>query len=97
MLSGGMYLYFMAYAAAPYIGWDLSSATVGVALAGWPMAAKVLLKVTVAFPFVFHSFNGLRHLYMDIGGGFASRRFIHTGWAVFGLSALGTLYLTFIA
>jgi len=92
-LSGGFYLFYMGYAAAPYLGWELTSASIAATVAAWPVAAKVLLKGAVAFPFAFHSFNGLRHLYMDVGAGFMNKQFILSGWVVFGLSAVGTLYL----
>jgi succinate dehydrogenase / fumarate reductase cytochrome b subunit len=38
----------------------------------------------------FHLLNGLRHLFEDIGWGFAVRRFMATGWLV----VIGSLVLT---
>lgn len=97
ILSGGFFLFFMGYAAAPYLGWNLTSSSLASSFASWPTAGKVLTKGIVAFPFVFHSFNGLRHLYMDVGAGFMKGHFIKSGFLVFGLSAVGTLYLACIA
>lgn len=34
-----------------------------------PVAAKVGIKTIVAFPFAFHSINGIRHLTWDTGAG----------------------------
>jgi succinate dehydrogenase (ubiquinone) cytochrome b560 subunit len=70
---------------------------VASAIGAWPGLAVGLLKGTVAFPFVFHSLNGFRHLYMDVGAGFVNKQFIKSGWLVFGLSAIGTLYLSLIS
>lgn len=66
------------------------------AVAGWPIAAKIAAKATLAFPFFFHSLNGLRHLTWDLGLGFKNKTVMQTGWAVVGLSVVTGLYYTFV-
>jgi succinate dehydrogenase/fumarate reductase cytochrome b subunit len=58
----GFYLGALAYVAAPLAGISIDGASIVAAAAGAPVAAKVALKATVAFPFVFHCLNGVRHL-----------------------------------
>jgi succinate dehydrogenase (ubiquinone) cytochrome b560 subunit len=95
LVSGGLYLYMMAYVVAPTLGWHIESSVLAASFAAWPVALKAAAKATVAFPFVFHSLNGLRHLAWDLGIGFAKQQVIRTGWFVIGLSAVSTAYLTF--
>jgi len=97
ILSGGVYIFGAAYLVAPLFGWHLESATLAAAFGSWPVAAKVGTKFLIAWPFTFHSFNGLRHLVWDTGAGFANKQVNATGWTVIGVStvsalALATLY-----
>lgn len=66
------------------------------AVAAWPVAAKAGVKVFFAFPFFFHSLQGLRHLTWDLGYGFKNQTFIRTGWAAVGLSTAMGLYYAFL-
>ena len=93
LLSGGLYLWSIAYLVGPTVGFQAGSTTLAAAFAAWPFVLKAAAKVTVAFPFVFHCFNGLRHIAWDFGLGFAKSRVIQTGWFVIGLSAVSSLYL----
>ncbi|EKG18891.1 Succinate dehydrogenase/Fumarate reductase transmembrane subunit [Macrophomina phaseolina MS6] len=95
VLSGGMYLFFAAYAVAPLTGWHLESQSVAAAFAAWPVAAKVATKTFLAFPFVYHSVNGLRHLAWDFAVGINNKAVIKTGWTVVGITAVSTLALAF--
>jgi succinate dehydrogenase (ubiquinone) cytochrome b560 subunit len=52
----------LAYLAAPALGVTIDTASIISSVAAAPVAVKVLAKTTVAFPFVFHSLNGVRHL-----------------------------------
>lgn len=61
------------------------------AFAKWPVAAKVGAKMIAAAPFMFHSWNGLRHLVWDMGRQITNVQVVRTGWAVVGLTALSTL------
>ncbi|KAL5356655.1 hypothetical protein BJX96DRAFT_143167 [Aspergillus floccosus] len=95
-LSGGLYLFATAYLAAPLFGWHLESASLAAAFAALPIAAKVLLKGTVAFPFTFHCMNGVRHLVWDLGRGITNQQVIKSGWTVVGLSALSAIALALL-
>lgn len=45
LLSGALYAFGAAYLAAPYLGWDLSSAGTSAWVAGLPMWVKGMGKV----------------------------------------------------
>lgn len=93
ILSGGFYIFGIAYLVSPLAGWHLESASMAAAVAAWPVAAKVAAKFAVALPFTFHSFNGLRHLGWDVGAGIKNATVIRTGWAAVGVSVVSALYL----
>jgi succinate dehydrogenase (ubiquinone) cytochrome b560 subunit len=95
ILSGSLYLFGFAYLAAPYTGWHLETQSMVAAVAAWPAAVKLGLKGFFAFPFFFHSFNGLRHLSWDMGIGFKNAQVIKTGWTAVGLTVVTALYYTF--
>jgi succinate dehydrogenase (ubiquinone) cytochrome b560 subunit len=93
LLSGGLYLWSTAYLVGPTVGFQAGSTTLAAAFAAWPFVLKAATKATVAFSFVFHCFDGLRHIAWDFGLGFAKSRVIQTGWFIIGLSAVSSLYL----
>ncbi|KAK8229277.1 mitochondrial succinate dehydrogenase cytochrome b560 subunit C [Phyllosticta capitalensis] len=92
-LSGGLYLYVAAYVVAPLTGWHLESQSVAAAVAAWPVLAKLALKTTIAMPFTYHSFNGVRHLMWDVGMGFKNKQVIQTGWTCVALSVASAVGL----
>lgn len=94
-LSGSLYLFGIAYLIAPYTGWHLETQSMVAAVAGWSAAAKIGLKSFFAFPFFFHSINGLRHLTWDMGVGFKNAQVIKTGWTAVGLTVAASLYYVF--
>ena len=61
---------------APLFGWHLDVASLTAAFASLPVFAKFAIKTAVAFPFTFHSINGIRHLVWDTGAGKASPKFL---------------------
>jgi succinate dehydrogenase (ubiquinone) cytochrome b560 subunit len=61
-----------------------------------PLVAKVLLKTTLALPFTYHSFNGIRHLVWDTGRAMTNPAIIKTGWTVVGLSVASAIGLALI-
>jgi succinate dehydrogenase (ubiquinone) cytochrome b560 subunit len=77
-------------------GWHLESASLAAGFAAWPIFAKVLAKMFVAFPFTFHGLNGIRHLVWDTGATLTNKQVIYTGWTVVGLSVVSALALTFM-
>ena len=64
-----MYIFGAAYLASPLFGWHLDVASVAAAFGALPVAVKMGIKGFIAFPFAFHSINGLRHLTWDTGMG----------------------------
>lgn len=95
-LSGAFYVFGAAYLIAPAIGWHLESSVIAASFAAWPLALKVLAKTTVALPFTYHSFNGLRHLAWDTASMINNKQVQQTGWAVVGVSIVSALALAFI-
>jgi len=93
ILSGGFYVFGLAYLAAPALGWHLDSATLAASFAAWPVALKFAAKFAVALPFTFHSFNGIRHLTWDMGKTFSNATVIKTGWVCVGATFASALYL----
>src|SRR5688572_20538452 len=92
-LSGSVYLFSLAYLAAPYLGWHLESASLAAAFGALPVAAKVLIKSAIAAPFTFHSWNGIRHLLWDTGRELHLKGVYRTGYTVLGLTAVSTVAL----
>ncbi|KAH0606291.1 uncharacterized protein H6S33_003952 [Morchella sextelata] len=95
-LSGGIYVFALAYLAAPTFGLHLESATIAAAFGSLPVAAKVGIKAAVALPFTFHSWNGIRHLLWDTGKALDIKGVYRTGYVVLGLTTLSTVYLAFM-
>lgn len=66
-------------------------------MAAWfgalPVLVKVGLKFGVALPFTYHSFNGVRHLVWDFGRELSNKQVARSGWAVVGLSLVGSAVL----
>uniref|UniRef100_A0A3Q3BET2 Succinate dehydrogenase cytochrome b560 subunit, mitochondrial n=2 Tax=Kryptolebias marmoratus TaxID=37003 RepID=A0A3Q3BET2_KRYMA len=52
-----------------------------------------LAKLGIAFPLSYHTFNGIRHLYWDIGKGFKIPEVYRTGYTVIGLSVITSIAL----
>ncbi|KAF2021083.1 cytochrome b560 subunit of succinate dehydrogenase [Aaosphaeria arxii CBS 175.79] len=96
LLSGGLYIFGLSYLAAPALGWHLETPSLVAAVASWPVAVKIAAKATAAFPFFFHSINGIRHLTWDLGIGFKNKTVIQTGWTAVGLTVALGAYYTFV-
>jgi succinate dehydrogenase (ubiquinone) cytochrome b560 subunit len=63
-----------------------------------PVLVKGGLKFVLAWPFVFHAVNGVRHLIWDVGYGYVKPKanLVKVGWAVWGVSLAGGLGLAFL-
>ncbi|KAF8536414.1 mitochondrial succinate dehydrogenase subunit C [Trichophaea hybrida] len=95
MLAGSVYLFGISYAVAPLVGLHVESASIAAAFAALPVAAKFVVKGTLALPFVFHSLNGLRHLTWDTARELTLKGVYRTGYAVLAVTAVSSVYLTF--
>lgn len=84
------------YAAATILNYPLDVDAVVAAFAGLPLVVKAGIKATMAFPFVFHSFNGLRHLIWDTGKELTLKGVYRTGYVVLGLTGVIGSYLAFL-
>ncbi|XP_072296715.1 succinate dehydrogenase cytochrome b560 subunit, mitochondrial [Eucyclogobius newberryi] len=73
----------------PYYLDLIHSLWVGPALIG-------LAKIGIAFPASFHTYNGVRHLWWDIGKGFRIPEVYRTGYTVIGLSVLTSFAVAFL-
>ncbi|CAL9688386.1 unnamed protein product [Knipowitschia caucasica] len=73
----------------PYYLDLIHSLWVGPALIG-------LAKLGIAFPVSFHTLNGVRHLWWDIGKGFRIPEVYRTGYTVIGLSLLTSAAVAFL-
>lgn len=97
IFTGGLYGYSIAYVVAPLAGWHLETASVAAAFATLPVVVKGGLKLTVAWPFVFHLFNGVKHLWQDsTAGGFAKTTIKKNEYAIWGASTVVAAALAFL-
>ncbi|KAJ3110204.1 hypothetical protein HDU96_006840 [Phlyctochytrium bullatum] len=87
-IAGLMYLGAMVYAVAPF-----SSAAVATAISSLPYAVTFLGKLTIAFPTIYHSVNGVRHLIWDTGSQLSLKGVYQTGYAALAVSTALTLYV----
>ncbi|KAJ6010431.1 Succinate dehydrogenase cytochrome b556 subunit [Penicillium sp. IBT 35674x] len=92
-LSGGLYLYSTAYLVSPVTGWDIGSESLVAAFSNLPPWAQIAVKLGIALPFVFHSFNGVRILVWDTGRMYTNRQVNWGGWMVVGSSGVCALLL----
>ncbi|KAL1936687.1 hypothetical protein VTP01DRAFT_821 [Rhizomucor pusillus] len=92
-VGGAFYLGALAYLAAPAFGYTIDSAALVSSVAAAPVAAKVAAKTTIAFPFVFHCLNGIRHLVWDATKFIDIKSVYTTGYVVLGSTVVGSLYL----
>ncbi|EME82143.1 uncharacterized protein MYCFIDRAFT_72469 [Pseudocercospora fijiensis CIRAD86] len=95
-VSGLFYAYGALYLVAPVLGWHVESAVLAASFAAWPAFLQVLTKFTLAMPFTFHCFNGLRHLVWDTASMISNQKVSQTGWFVVGLTTVASLALAFI-
>ncbi|KAF9113546.1 cytochrome b subunit of succinate dehydrogenase, Sdh3p [Mortierella sp. AM989] len=95
-LAVGFYGGAIAYAVGPLVGLGFDSATVVSTIATLPVAAKVAGKFIVAYPFTYHTFNGIRHLLWDTAKGLTLKGVYATGYTVLGLSTVSAVALAFI-
>ncbi|KAI0115608.1 succinate dehydrogenase cytochrome b subunit [Nemania sp. FL0031] len=86
-----LYLFSLSYLAAPLTGWHLESASLAAAAASLPVGVKAGLKFLVTWPFMFHLFNGSRHLVWDLAKGFSKPVIKNGNWGIWGASLVSAL------
>lgn len=95
--TGSLYAYSIGYLVAPLAGWHLESASVAAAFAGLPLLVKGGAKVALAWPFVYHGLNGVKHLVQDsTAKGFRKANIKRTEYIVWGGSTVVALALAFL-
>ncbi|ODV69342.1 cytochrome b560 subunit of succinate dehydrogenase [Hyphopichia burtonii NRRL Y-1933] len=94
-MAGAFYALTCGYAATSILGVPFDSSVLISTFAGLSVFTKVGLKAAMAFPFAFHSFNGIRHLIWDLGKELTIKGVYRTGYAVLGLTAVFGSYLAF--
>jgi len=91
-LSVGLYGFLLGYLTAPVMGVPLDSTHIIEYVHGLPAWVQYTGKAVIAFPFTFHSLNGLRHLSWDTGKFLSVRSVYRTGYSVLAASiATGTV------
>lgn len=94
-MAAGLYGLTVAYAATGLVGFEFDAASLIAAFSGLPVWAKVSAKAAMAFPFVFHSLNGIRHIVWDFGKELTIKGVYRTGYIVMAGTALLGTFLTF--
>lgn len=94
-MAGAFYALTVSYAATSLLSIPFDSAALVSAFAGLPVAVKLAAKATMAYPFAFHTFNGIRHLVWDFGKELTVPGVYRTGYAVVALTAAVGSYLAF--
>lgn len=92
-MAGTLYGGLIAYAALPLIGYPVTVEQAADLWSQVPYLVKLGTKMTMAFPFAFHMYNGVRHLVWDSGKLLSLSGVYKTGYAVLGVAGLTTLYL----
>ncbi|KAJ3043056.1 hypothetical protein HDV00_005964 [Rhizophlyctis rosea] len=84
-------LFYIGMGLYPFF--DVSSAAAASYIHSFPAAVIIAAKALIAFPAVYHSINGVRHLTWDTTHGLSNEAVRQTGWTVVGLSVLTTAAL----
>ncbi|CAI4214759.1 unnamed protein product [Parascedosporium putredinis] len=95
-LAGALYGYSIVYLASPLLGWHIESSALVEAFAGLGAFSKGAIKSVVAWPFVYHLFNGIRHLTYDMAWGFSKPVISKVATAITATSTVVALGLGFL-
>lgn len=88
-------MYFISYLVAPVFGISIDSSTLVDAFASLPMVIQNGIKFGLGFPFVYHFFNGIKHLIYDAGIGYKKGTIKKADYFLWGISfpvALGLVF-----
>ncbi|CCG21353.1 succinate dehydrogenase [Candida orthopsilosis Co 90-125] len=94
-MAGAFYALTCTYAATSILNIPFDAATLVNAFASLPVYLQYGIKAAAAFPFAFHSFNGVRHLIWDLGKELTIKGVYRTGYIVLGATAVFGSYLAF--
>lgn len=94
-MAASFYALTVTYAATSILSIPFDATTLVSTFAALPLVVKVGAKAAMAFPFVFHSLNGIRHLVWDMGKELTLKGVYKTGYAVLAGTAVFGTYLTF--
>ncbi|KAG0280749.1 cytochrome b subunit of succinate dehydrogenase, Sdh3p [Linnemannia gamsii] len=95
-VATGFYAGAVGYAVAPMIGMGFDAAAITSLIATVPVGAKIAAKFIIAYPFTFHSLNGIRHLAWDTTRFMSLKGVYQTGYVVLGLSTVSAVGLALI-
>ena len=95
ILSGGLYVFGALYLASSTLDIDLGSDSIAAAFGKLPSWVKVTAKFGIAFPFLLHSFNGLRYFAWDTARLMGNHQVVKTGWMSIGCTTIGSIYLAY--
>lgn len=95
-MAFGLYGLTCGYAAASILNIPFDVSSMITAFGSLPVFVKIGAKASMAFPFAFHSFNGIRHLIWDFGKELTVKGVYRTGYIVLALGGVVGSYLTFM-
>ena len=78
---------------APLAGWHLESASLAAAFGTLPFVVKGGVKTALAWPFVYHLLNGVKHLVNDLAVGYKKPQIRAGAYGVWIASMVGALGL----
>lgn len=91
LLSGGLYGFATLYLFSPTLGLHLDSASIVAAFGSLPVMTKAAVKFSMTMPFIWHAFNGVKHLVWDTGRLLGKTQSGRASWVV--LICSGTVSL----
>lgn len=93
-MGAAFYALTCTYAATSLFTIPFDSTIIASALSDLPVGVKYLGKAAMAYPFVFHTANGIRHLVWDFGKELTIPGVYRTGYAVLAATvSVGTYFL----
>jgi succinate dehydrogenase (ubiquinone) cytochrome b560 subunit len=93
ILAAPLYIFGAAYLVSPLMGWHLDSAGMVEWFGGLSDGSRMAVRGVFTYPFVFHSFHGIRHLIWDTGAMLTNRQQIVSGWLTVAGSVMVTIAL----
>lgn len=96
-LAAGFYGITCTYALASFANFDFDATSIYQTIQDLPLALKYTARAALAYPFVFHFANGIRHYSWDLGKGFSIAAIYRSGYIVLGTTAILGTWLTFMS